>query len=146
MANEPLKKFIKKLRSLEQFAEAELANFIKANSNEVADDNVSQMFDLGQNKLGGPITPPYTAFTKSIKASKGQRTDHVTLRDTGAFHKGIALIQSSKLSFNIIGRDSKTSELNNRYDVLGLTPFTLQKWRDRAIQHLIPAIDKQLST
>lgn len=143
MANEPLKKLIKKLRSLEEFAESELANFIKTNSGEVADDNVSQMFDLGQDQFGNPLGD-YTAFTKSIKAAKGQRTDHITLRDTGAFHRGIDLIQSGKKSFNIIGRDSKTSELNRRYDVLGLTPFTIEKWRDRGILHLIPAIDKHL--
>jgi hypothetical protein len=40
----------------------------------------------GNNQL---IEPFYTPFTVRIKQSKGQRTDHVTLKDTGDFHNSI---------------------------------------------------------
>ena len=51
-----------------------------------------QMYKLGENSKGSLIKPKYANSTISIKKSKGQPYDRVTLRDTGDFHKSLKVV------------------------------------------------------
>lgn len=67
---------------------------------------------------------PYSEFTKAIKRSKGQRTDHVTLKDTGAFYNSFIVVVKDD-GFEIIADDVSLYDrpLSDIYgiDILGLT-------------------------
>lgn len=86
-----------------------------------------QLYDEGidsnENDLGD-----YTPFTKQEKSSKGQRTDHITLRDTGAFYKSFRVIVKRD-SFEIIADDVSIYDepLTEVFgiDILGLTEDNL---------------------
>lgn len=51
----------------------------------------SQLFNKGEDSLGVTLGQ-YTPFTKAIKAEKGQRLDHITLKDTGGFYETFVVI------------------------------------------------------
>jgi len=46
----------------------------------------SQLFQKGEDSTGVSLGE-YTPFTKAIKVEKGQRIDHITLKDTGDFYE-----------------------------------------------------------
>ena len=85
-----------------------------------------QMFKQGERADGAAITPAYTAFTKGIKQMKGQPTNRVTLRDTGAFHRSVSVQWRSK-DFLIVATDPKTPDLVRKYSpaILGLSDDSL---------------------
>lgn len=94
----------------------------------IADLNRSQMAKKGVRGDGSVITPDYTFNTKNIKSTKSgisAITEHVTLFDTGDFHKSIiAGMFGNELVLD--ATDSKTSELIEKYgEVLGLTDESL---------------------
>lgn len=47
----------------------------------------SQLYNLGEDSDGAKLTPPYSFNTIRIKVENGQRSDHVTLKDTGGFYE-----------------------------------------------------------
>ena len=51
----------------------------------------SQLFEKGEDSLGVSLGD-YSPFTKAIKAEKGQRLDHITLKDTGDFYETFDVI------------------------------------------------------
>ena len=101
-----------------------------AKSDETVEEMYPQMADMqreqmyrGEKALGIPIVPPYTLYTVYIKTAKGQPTDRVTLKDTGAFYEGIYVERHGKeLVFD--STDEKTSDLKEKY---GESIFGLQK-------------------
>lgn len=85
-----------------------------------ADQNAAQMFE-GLRSDETEITPDYTDLTIQIKEEKGQPTDRVTLKDTGAFYKGLyADLQGTTII--VASSDSKSEKLEEKY---GKTIFTL---------------------
>lgn len=62
---------------------------------------VNRMYEKGLRRAasgGGtePIEPDYANVTRYVyKPKKGQRADHVTLRDTGRFHKSLRLVYTA---------------------------------------------------
>lgn len=54
-----------------------------------------QLEEEGIDSLGRSLGE-YSPYTIMIKRSKGQRTDHVTLKDTGAFYQSFRVIVDSK--------------------------------------------------
>ena len=83
--------------------------------------NREQLYDFGV-KASGELLPDYKLSTIRYKQRKGQIYDHMTLRDTGAFHKSFSL-KRDKDSVEMLASDAKTGELMKRYgkDILGLT-------------------------
>jgi hypothetical protein len=75
--------------------------------------------DSKGNSLGG-----YSPYTISIKKLKGQRTDHVTLKDTGAFYESFK-INVDYNGFEIEADDESMYDnpLSMTYgvDIIGLT-------------------------
>lgn len=92
-----------------------------------------QLLEKGETDTGASIEPPYTSFTISLKKKKGQQTNWVTLKDTGAFHKSIKIIpQSSQMT--VISDDSKARDLQDKYEknsdgkILGIQPENLERF------------------
>ena len=89
---------------------------------EKAEDlNREQLYDFGV-KASGELLPDYKQSTIRYKQRMGQVYDHMTLRDTGAFHKSFSL-KREKDGVEMLASDAKTGELMQRYgkDILGLT-------------------------
>lgn len=89
-----------------------------------------QLFNRGVYFDGSPISRsvPYRPLTISIKQSKGQPTDRVTLRDTGDFHNSFEVVTDED-EFYITATDKKTSSLTYKYsdDIFGLTEDNVNK-------------------
>lgn len=98
---------------------------VKENAEEIASRNVEQLYNSGANSLGIRIDTyrPYTPYTVRIKDEKGQPTDRVTLRDTGAFHRAFEVVVEPT-GFYITSSDSKTEGLIGKYGgrIFGLLP------------------------
>lgn len=84
-----------------------------------------QLYERGINGYGEDISSyePYKMGTIRIKREKGQPTDRVTLRDTGAFHRSFRL-RSDDEGFYIVATDVKTKDLKAKYGsaILRLSP------------------------
>ena len=89
----------------------------------------------GQDRNGKMITPGYTPFTISIKRSKGQPTDRVTLQDTGQFHSSFKIRYDSD-SFELYANDWKTESLVEKYgnDIFGLQDDAARELADQVYQ------------
>lgn len=82
-----------------------------------------QLYDFGIDSKGNSLGE-YSPLTKIIKLSKGQRIDHVTLKDTEAFYDSFFVFVDTK-GFTIIADDVAFYDrpLTDVYgiDILGLT-------------------------
>lgn len=74
-----------------------------------------QLFS-GENEKGEKILPEYAARTIAIKNKKGQPTDRVTLKDTGAFYRDM-FIDARKDEYIIDSADEKSASLQKKYGV-----------------------------
>jgi hypothetical protein len=100
-------------------------------------EDTSQLYELGVDSKGkslGDSSPfgGYSPFTKQIKASKGQRIDHITLKDTGEFYKSFKVIPNKK-GFRITANPNKEdSNLFQDFgvDIVGLTKENVFKLLD----------------
>jgi hypothetical protein len=90
-------------------------------SGEIIVLNQGQM-SLGKRADGTEITPSYSDLTVMIKSEKGQETNWVTLKDTGAFW-GNMFVDVNADSYTIGSADEKTQKLEKKYGVkiFGLT-------------------------
>lgn len=98
----------------------------------IADLNREQMAS-GIRGDGSDITPEYTFVTKDIKDRKSGLAsviDHVTLYDTGAFHKSV-VAQIFPDEVILDATDPKLSDLEEKYgkEILGLTEENQKKVR-----------------
>lgn len=93
------------------------------------------------------ITPAYTPLTVKIKKTKGQITDHVTLRDTGDFYKGIYITVDSPDKFTVDSKDVKSVGLQEKYTekIFGLNDESKVQFNPIAQQLLITGIEKELN-
>jgi len=65
----------------------------------------SQLFELGEDSEGVTLGE-YTPFSKELKIEKGQRIDHITLKDTGDFYDSFK-VQAMKNGFRITANPTK---------------------------------------
>lgn len=111
-----------------------------------------QMFEEGIDARGDRIRGEYGAqyapSTKSDKQYKGQRWDHITLRDTEDFHASMKVKFSDK-SFKITADDKKinddgsTTFLTDVYgdEILGLTDGNLDFIKEK---YILPTLQQTL--
>jgi hypothetical protein len=90
------------------------ANSVRDTKETFADINVEQMM-AGLRSDGTDILPSYKDVTIEIKKLKGQPTDRVTLRDTGAFQEGIVTNVSGQ-QIVTTSTDDKTEKLKKKYN------------------------------
>lgn len=105
----------------------------------IADLNAQQMLS-GIKQNGAEITPQYAPLTIEIKKLKGQPTDRVTLRDTGAFYHGIHVNVNGEV-LQIDSTDSKTAKIEAKYgkNVFGLS----EKFHAEAMREKVRPVFKQ---
>lgn len=90
--------------------------------------NQKQLFDKGIDSDGDSLGV-YSPYTITIKEKKRQKTDHITLKDTGEFYKSFTVtIKKDGIYFDAdpIKIDDETGERSNLFDdfgkeILGLT-------------------------
>lgn len=102
-----------------------------------------QLSDKGEDNQGEKIKPAYTRFTISIKKTKGQPTDRVTLKDTGSFHRSIHVIAESN-RMRIVSNHHLADELIQKYgkDVIGVQEKYLNEFVNK---RLIPALKRNIN-
>jgi len=126
--NKSIGKIHNYLKNCKKFGE----NIMIKNKNHIIEENISQMYDLGQN-IKEESLGEYTPTSKFIKQQKGQRTDHITLRDTGDFHKGMGMKKSGETQkeseFEIKSKDWKSDMLERGFpDIFGLNKEKLENF------------------
>lgn len=118
---------------------------VNENREKITEMNVEQLYEFGINSLGISIDTyaPYTPYTIRIKKEKGQPTDRVTLRDTGAFHKSFEVVVGPT-EFYVTATDPKTEELIERYGgkIFGLVP---QNKTELVQKYLYPSVMNQIN-
>lgn len=101
----------------------------------IADLNRAQLANKGINSDGTDIRPEYSTVTEILKRSKSGIsgiTSHVTLYDSGDFHKSIfAEIFPDEVVMD--ATDSKLMELEEKYGdkILGLTDESIKKLQEK---------------
>jgi len=136
-----IKQFLGRLNNLPEIAVSSFFASLKREEKEIEDDNRTQLFS-GEYVDGSRIKPKYTNLTVAIKTKKGQPTDRVTLKDTGAFYSGIkATVKSNELIID--STDSKTSDLFTKYgsgQLLGLNEVN----HNDIVEKSIPLANKEI--
>lgn len=97
---------------------------------QVVDLNQSQMYDDGVDSKGDSLGK-YSPFTIALKEKKGQRIDHITLKDTGEFY-GSMQVKAQRDEI-IVSADMKKpdTDLEVIYpNALGLNEKSLSEIRD----------------
>lgn len=96
-----------------------------------------QQLQAGQDATGRAIAPFYAPLTVKIKRAKGQRTDRVTLKDTGDFYDGFYTKSAGPGRTEVSSTDKKTSDLEDKYgDVFGLSTASLSALSRRIVPTL----------
>jgi hypothetical protein len=104
-----------------------LEETVKVTTHLVEDLNAGQLNE-GVNADNQNITPPYAELTKQIKKLKGQPTDRVTLKDTGAFHRSFNVMFETD-GFMVDSKDELKNKLVEKYGaILGLTDKSKQQY------------------
>ena len=118
---------------------------VQENTDKIIELNVEQLYEYGINSLGISIDTyaPYSPYTIKVKNEKGQPTDRVTLRDTGAFHKSFEVVVGP-VDFYITATDYKTDMLIEKYGekIFGLIP---QNKTELAQKYLYPAVMTEIN-
>lgn len=123
-----IKKVHNYLKNCKKFGE----EIMIKNEDDIIEENISQMYDLGQNVKGESLGE-YTDISKFMKQQKGQRIDHITLRDTGDFHKGMGMEKQKETQkeseFEIKSKDWKSDMLERGFpDIFGLNKEKLENF------------------
>lgn len=125
-----LKQRISILKKFKRELNKTYAKIIKTNEDSwtllLSDD---QMFEKGIDGDGRSLGK-YSIYSLSIKQAKGQRTDHITLRDTKEFHNSISLkISSDKIETIAPGAEKDDTNLLDEYGeaIIKLTPANKEK-------------------
>jgi len=78
-------------------------------------EQTSQLYNLGIDSEGNSLGT-YSPYTIQFKIEKGQRFDHVTLKDTGDFYETFK-VKPSKKGFEIIANPNKDDD--NLFEIYG---------------------------
>lgn len=140
--------FDDKIEVLKQFnrrPEHTVMELAKEYEPEIVDFVTDEQLFRGKDSEGQTITPAYRPLTIQIKSAKGQPTDRVTLKDTGAFHRSIE-VEFRDDQFAIVATDRKVRKLEGKYGtkILGLNDDGQQELIDMIRPDLIEALREQL--
>lgn len=102
-----------------------------------------QLYNQGIDSKGRSLGD-YSIYTRGLKQNKGQRYDHITLKDTGEFYRSFS-IRLEGSSFRIVADGQKEdTNLFKEYgiDILGLTEDSISV----VITAAIPIIQKYIKS
>lgn len=109
-----LNSYIEDLIKLESSLDEHLKKIVLSKSGVLLTRLKLRLWNLGVDGTGNLIQPEYTEETKSIKRRDGQRSSHVTLRDTGSFYKGM-YVSFHNNEVEIFSSDYKEDLLTEKY-------------------------------
>ena len=78
-------------------------------------EQTSQLYNLGIDSEGNNLGE-YSPYTIQFKVEKGQRFDHVTLKDTGDFYETF-VVKPNKKGFEIVANPNKDDD--NLFEIYG---------------------------
>ncbi len=87
-----------------------------------------RLFNTGKDSKGESLGR-YSPFTVVIKQSKGQRTDHITLRDTGEFYESFTFYATdTELIFDADAQKDEDNLFDDfGLDIIGLNDFNRER-------------------
>lgn len=139
-----LRTFLNKFISLERHAFKIVFNTQEIKDEIIYLNTIEQLYEKGIDSEGLELFPFYSESTILYKKENGQRFDHVTLNDTGAFYDSFEVIVSK--DYFLINADPMKDDDNllDIYgeDVLGLTEESKRKIVELAYKVLIDKIRK----
>jgi hypothetical protein len=106
--------------------------------------NQEQLYELGQDSKERGLGD-YSPFTITIKESKGQRVDHITLRDEGTFYNSFTItVDDSGFTQDADGDKGGGSDLFRIFgiDILGLNEFNTERLREKLLEEIAFYIQK----
>lgn len=108
-------------------------------------NTIDQLYNQGVDSRGRSLGD-YTAYTKSLKQAKGQRTDHITLKDTGEFYNSFRIILNGNALQIIADPIKEDTNLFQEFgiDIVGLTEDSMSVVTTKALQLIKPYIKQQL--
>lgn len=121
------------------FADGEMREFIISLNQE-------QLYDSGRDSKGEELGyPGYAQYTMYIKEEKGQRYDHVTLKDHGYFYDSF-YVKWTSTGIEIWAEDEKTEDLVLRYgeDIFGLDLLSMEELRVKLIDTINRVIREKI--
>jgi len=142
----PLQTVILNLKSLlSEQIKNEVKTFVSLNEELILAMNRERLYQRGESIDNKLITPLYTPFTIRLKRLKGQRYNHVTLKDTGLFYDSLYIVleeNSFYVSQNSSARTQIYTDLKAKYGslLLGLTNKDLIILRERCKEYFIKKI------
>jgi hypothetical protein len=97
----------------------------------------ARLYNTGKDSEGDSLGS-YSPFTVVIKQAKGQRTDHITLRDTGEFYESMTFhATGTALIFDADAQKDEDNLFDNfGIDILGLTDFDKERLIELIYQEL----------
>ena len=123
-----------KLKKIDALSDAEAFKFLQRNDSLkeriIYLNTDEQLYNQGVDSLNRLIGK-YAPSTKQIKAARGQRNDHITLRDTGEFYESFRVVPSGDallIKANPIKDDDNLFELYGK-DIVGLTQGSKESLR-----------------
>ncbi len=93
-------RLLQKLSLLPHKVEKFVDDWMKRNAPAIVETNIHQLYEQGVDSEGKP-TGEYSESTIKRKKAKGQKYDHITLKDTGTFYRTIRLNPEGKNRFEI---------------------------------------------
>ena len=140
------KGFIKRVREIKALINPTLKQVFTVKKAEVIKINTEQqLYDKGENalKISLKIKNPYAFRTKLAKRRKGQPTDRVTLKDTGAFYSSFKVIPRNN-EVEITATAEYTKYLLDKYgeEILGLQEEFLKTFYEDNIE---PKLEKKIN-
>lgn len=100
--------------------------------------NQEQLYELGEDSNSRTLGE-YHFLTIEIKEKKGQRIDHVTLRDTGVFYNSMTVeVTNSEFIIDADG-EKENADLFDIYgvDILGLNEDNKERLREILLKEFI---------
>ena len=144
MSLDRLDSLARALKSLPGLLTRTVGEVAQANNYVLEDANAAQL-EAGLDADGRQLTPEYAELTIELKQQKGQPTDRVTLRDSGAFYAGIvAQVRSDAIALE--GTDPKTRELQEKYgdDIIGLSEAAVAEFREDYVRPELEAKTREV--
>jgi len=108
-------------------------------------NTIDQLYNQGVDSRGVSLGD-YTAYTKSLKQQKGERYDHITLKDTGEFYKSFRIIFTGDALQIVANPIKDDTNLFKEFgiDIVGLTEDSMSVVTTKALQLIKPSIKQQL--
>lgn len=96
-----------------------------------------RLYNTGKDSKGNSLGS-YSPFTVVIKQEKGQRTDHITLRDTGEFYESMTFhATSTEIVFDADAQKDDSNLFEDfGIDILGLNDFDRERLIELIYQEL----------